>query len=79
MSDELKPRPCVVYKSEKDETFCGWLHALGFKAWTHGAAVTVGGFTAGQESYAVGIVEFSDGHIEEVPVAHISLVKEDGE
>lgn len=79
MGDELNPRPCAVCKCGKGETLYGWLHVLGFKAWTHGASVTVGGFTAGQESHAVGIVEFRDGHIEEVPVEHISLVKEDGE
>lgn len=78
MGDEPRSRPCVV-AGRGGDVRCGRCHGLGFEALTHGAAATVGGFTAGQESRAVGIVEFSDGHIEEVPVAHISLVKEDGE
>lgn len=73
MGDEIEPRPCTVRSRGRGEPRRGLLHALGFKAWTHGAAVNVGGFTAGQESHAVGIVEFPDGRIEEVPVGQIEV------
>lgn len=76
IGDEPKFRPCAVRDPGGDEPRCGLLHAFGFKAWTHGAAVSVGGFTAGQESHAVGIVEFPDGRIEEVPVGRIAMVEE---
>lgn len=68
-------RPCIVMK--KDEMFYGKCYGFGFKAWTHDASISVGGFPAGQESYAVGIVEFNDGHIEEVPIKYIQLIQEE--
>lgn len=72
----MNPRPCVVAKRGEDLRY-GKCHGFGFKAWTHGAAVTIGGFTAGQESYAVAIVEFNDGHIEQVPVEQVTMIQEE--
>ncbi len=57
-----------------DSTQLGLCHGFGFKAWTHGAAVTVGGFPAGQESHAVAIVELSDGTLQEVPLGHVTML-----
>lgn len=54
-------RPCIV-------TICGEEHKgllldIGFRMWTHGAAINIGGFTAGQESHPCAIVELEDGEI----------------
>lgn len=54
-------RPCLV-------TICGEEHRgllldIGFRMWTHGSAISVGGFTAGQESHPCAIAELDDGEI----------------
>lgn len=40
-------RPCMLGDKR------ALLHSICTKAWTHGAAITTGGFPAGQISYAV--------------------------
>lgn len=54
------------------------LHSVGTKAWTHGAAITVGGFPAGQISYATAIIETECGDVLEVPVSEIKMLDSNG-
>ena len=56
-----EPRPCLVnVAGEKRRALC---HLLFVSAWTHGAAATIGGFSAGQETRPQVIVEYEDGDI----------------
>lgn len=68
------PIPCLIGDGEQRQQ--GLCHGFGFRAWTHGAAVTVGGFTAGQESYPVAIVEFPNGQLKEIPLHEVQLKRE---
>lgn len=54
-------RPCIVTIGGEEHR--GLLLDIGFRMWTHGAAATIGGFTAGQESHPCAIVELENGYI----------------
>lgn len=54
-------RPCIVTMLGDEHR--GLLLDIGFRMWTHGAAISVGGFTAGQESHPAAIVELENGEI----------------
>lgn len=62
-------RPCVVdCVDHKLEAVC---HRLYVRQWTHGEAITVGGFPAGQESEAFALVEYDDGELDTVPARSV--------
>ena len=58
-----EPRPCVVRQEGR-----ALFHGFFVRAWTHGAAATIGGFSAGQESHPMAIVEFEDGRVDAVAI-----------
>ena len=69
LSDEaLPPRPCLVGGER-----C-LFHGAYVRQWTHGASPFIGGFTAGQESRLVAVVESEDGTMREVPATRIRLL-----
>lgn len=65
-------RPCLLGDGESKRR--ALLHCFGFKAWTHGAAVIIGGFPAGQESHAMAVVELESGEVLEVPVIEVTML-----
>lgn len=64
-----QPRPCMVRQEG-----CALLHLLFVRAWTHGAAVTVGGFSAGQETAPMALVEYEDGRLDAVAVGAVTML-----
>ena len=66
-----EPRPCIVNGRR------ALLHDMFVKAWMHGTAATIGGFTAGQEAHACAIVEYEDGHLDEVHIGSIRMLDSD--
>ena len=66
------PRPCLLGDSENKRR--ALFHGFSLVAYTHGAAATIGGFPAGQTSYAAAIVELESGKVLEVPVCEITLL-----
>lgn len=67
-----QPRPCMVVigSEEKHALF----HGFSMKSWTHGAAASIGGFSAGQESFATAVVELEGGSLDEVPVKNVLML-----
>lgn len=67
-----KPRPClaVVDMEENRALF----HGFSMKAWTHGPSASIGGFSAGQESFATAVVELESGRLAEVPVSDVTML-----
>lgn len=67
-----QPRPCMVVigKEEKRALF----HGFSMKSWTHGAAASIGGFSAGQESFATAVIELDSGRLAEVPVVNVTML-----
>lgn len=65
-------RPCIV--TIKGEEHRGLLLDIGFRMWTHGAAISVGGFTAGQESHPEAIVELENGEIKALDLYHLRML-----
>ena len=61
-------RVCI-YKGEKCR-FHGFFQA----SYTHGAALTIGGFPAGQEANPVAVIEYTDGTVEYVEANTIQFV-----
>lgn len=61
------PRPCVIGETSYGDGKRGVCYGIYVREWTHGAAVTIGGFPAGQESRAYAVVEFDGGHMSEGP------------
>lgn len=49
-------------------------HMLYAKSWTHGASITIGGFSAGQESIAMALVEDSAGVMHEVVATSVHFL-----
>lgn len=71
-----EPRPCLVnVAGEKRRALC---HLLFVSAWTHGAAATVGGFSAGQETRPQVIVEYEDGQLDTAPVGAVTMLDSAG-
>lgn len=66
-------RECL-YKGEKCR-FHGFFQA----AYTHGAALTIGGFPAGQEANPVAVIEFSNGKVAYVEANAITFVDAESE
>lgn len=67
-----EPRPCLVSVSgEKRRVLC---HLLFVSAWTHGAAATIGGFSAGQETLPKALVEYEDGQLDAAPIGAVSML-----
>lgn len=67
-----EPRPCLVnVAGEKRRALC---HLLYVSAWTHGAAATIGGFSAGQETRPEAIVEYENGQLDTAPVGAITML-----
>lgn len=76
MMPDAPGRPCTVeHGGATRRAVC---HGFGFKAWTHAAAITVGGFPAGQESMAVAIVELEDGSLFEAPLKDVTMLSRRG-
>lgn len=63
------PRPCMVRQDGR-----ALLHGFHVHMWTHGAAATIGGFTAGQESTLLALVEFEDGRLDCVAVDSMRML-----
>ena len=61
-------RECL-YEGEK----CRF-HGFFQTAYTHGAALTIGGFPAGQEANPVAVIEYSNGKVAYVEANTISFV-----
>lgn len=64
-----EPRPCVVRQEGR-----ALFHGFFVMAWTHGAAATIGGFSAGQESHPMAIVEFEDGRVDAVAIDAVRML-----
>lgn len=64
-----EPRPCVV--RQDGMALC---HGFYVRAWTHGAAATIGGFSAGQEAVAMALVEYPDGMIDSVAADAVRML-----
>ena len=60
-SNHKPPRRCTV----DGMTAC--FHGFYQKAYTHEAALTIGGFPAGEEAYPVAVVEYENGQVETIP------------
>lgn len=71
MTVNMETRPCVANGKP------GIFHGFYQLAWTHGAAINIGGFPAGQEAYPVALVEFKDGTVETVRVGDIRFLDSD--
>lgn len=69
-------RPCIVTMAGEERR--GLLLDIGFRMWTHGAAVTIGGFTAGQESHPVAIVELDNGKVSACDLDCLHMLDSDG-
>lgn len=54
-------RPCIVTICSEEHN--GLLLDIGFRMWTHGSGITIGSFSAGQESHPCAIVELENGEI----------------
>lgn len=67
-------RPCLVRGTDGMHSERALFHRWSFKAWTHGAAITVGGFPAGQEAYAFAIIEREDGTVTTEEPCNIKFV-----
>lgn len=66
-----EPRPCTV--SGKRALF----HFFFVHAWTHGAAATIGGFSAGQETRPAALVEYQNGDVDFVGARAVHLLDSD--
>ena len=64
-----EPRPCMVRQEGR-----ALLHLIFVKAWAHGAAVTIGGFCAGQETMPMALVELEDGRLDCVAVDAVQML-----
>lgn len=64
-----EPRPCFV--RQEGRALC---HGFFIHAWTHGAAITIGGFSAGQETRPMALVEFEDGRLDAVAVDAVRML-----
>lgn len=62
VSNEL--RPVLVTRNDEAEPEQALFHGWFVHAWTHGESPLIGGFSAGQETALLAIVEFSSGNIE---------------
>lgn len=66
-----EPRPCTVSGKR------ALLHFFFVHAWTHGAAATIGGFSAGQETMACALVEYQSGDVDYVGARAVHLLDSD--
>lgn len=66
------PRPCVVRQGGR-----ALLHGLFIKSWTHGASASISGFTAGQETMPMALVEIEDGRLDCVAVDAVRMLDSD--
>lgn len=62
-------RPCIVDGYKR-----ALLRFFFIRAWTHGAAATVGGFTAGQEAHTVALVEYEDGSMDTLEPQRVRML-----
>ena len=62
-------RPCIVDGHKR-----ALLRFFFIRAWTHGAAATVGGFTAGQEAHPVALVEYEDGSMDTLEPQRVRML-----
>lgn len=69
LSVSMEVRPCVVGGDRR-----AMLHCFGYRAWTHGAGLTIDSFPSGQECEPVAVVEFGDGRIGVVPAESVRLL-----
>lgn len=71
MEIQVKPelRPCIVRQEGR-----ALLHGFFVKAWTHGASAMIGGFSAGQETVPMALVEFEDGRVDSVVVDAVRML-----
>lgn len=63
-----EPRPCTVSGKR------ALLHTFFVHAWTHGAAATIGGFSAGQETKPCALVEYQNGDVDYVGARAVHLL-----
>lgn len=65
-------RPCMVLEDgvECRALFHGWF----VHAWTHGESALIGGFSAGQETQLLAVVEREDGKAELFPVGRVRFL-----
>lgn len=66
-----EPRPCTVSGKR------ALLHTFFVHAWTHGAAATIGGFSAGQETKPCALVEYQNGDVDYVGARAVHLLDSD--
>ena len=66
------PRPCTVRHEGR-----ALLHGLFVHAWTHGDSLLIGGFSAGQETEPMALVEYEDGRLDGVPVDAVRMLDSD--
>ena len=64
-----EPRPCIVRQEGR-----ALLHGFFIHSWTHGASAMIGGFSAGQESVPMALVEFEDGRVDAVAVDAVRML-----
>lgn len=69
-------RPCIVTIAGEEHR--GLLLDIGFKMWTRGASVTIGGCPAGQESHPVAIVELDNGKVSACDLDCLRMLDTDG-
>jgi hypothetical protein len=66
-------RPCI-YNNGADGDVHALLHFIYPKSWTHGAGITIGSASAGQETHAYAVIELEDGTIIDVPIRRIRIL-----
>lgn len=65
-------RPCMVLEDGKERR--GLFHGWFVSAWTHGESALIGGFSSGQETQLLAVVERESGAIDLCPVKRVRFL-----